>query len=139
MDSLLLFKKSVKLSPYLEMKPLSRKGRESMRSKLIMMVVVAVCAVLLLASVAMAQKLLCVSAPEMKGQKNIAACSAAVDTFAYMDKHGLVRILSKEELELSLAFNPKIGSLPAFSVKYGGQAANIPAMPVVGDQPSPGK
>jgi hypothetical protein len=121
------------------MKPLTRKGRESMRSKWIAMAVVAVCAVLLLASVAMAQKLLCVSEPEMKGQKNIAACSAAGDTFAYMDKHGLVRVLSKEELELSLAFNPKIGQLPAFSVKYGGQAGRIPPMPVVGDQPSPGK
>jgi hypothetical protein len=121
------------------MKTLSKKGRESMRSKLITVVVVAVCAVLLLASVAMAQKLLCVSEPEMKGQKTISACSAAGDTFAYMDKHGLVRILSKEELELSLAFNPHIGSLPAFSVKYGGQATRIPSMPVVGDQPGPGK
>jgi hypothetical protein len=110
-----------------------------MRSKLITVVVVAVCAVLLLAPVAMAQKLLCVSAPEMKGQKNIAACSAAGDTFAYMDKNGLVRILSKEELDLSLAFNPKIGSMPAFSVKYGGEAARIPSMPVVGDQPGPSK
>jgi hypothetical protein len=110
-----------------------------MRSKWIMVVVVAVCAVMLLASVAMAQKLLCVSSPEMKGEKNIAACSAAGDTFAYMDKHGLVRILSKEELQLSLAFNPNIGSMPAFSVKYGGQATRIPPMPVVGDQPGPGK
>jgi hypothetical protein len=110
-----------------------------MRSKWIAVVVVAVCAVLLLAPVAMAQKLLCVSSPEMKGQKNIAACSAAGDTFAYMDKNGLVRILSKEELALSLAFNPKIATMPAFSVQYGGQATRIPPMPVVGDQPVPGK
>ena len=104
-----------------------------MRSKWIMMVVVAVCAVMFLASVAMAQKLLCVSEPEMAGQKTISACNAAGDTFAYMDKHGLVRILSKEELALSLAFNPKIGSMPAFSVKHGGQATRIPPMPAVGD------
>jgi hypothetical protein len=105
-----------------------------MRSRWIMMVVVAVCAVMLVASVAMAQKLLCVSQPEMKGQKTISACSAAGDTFAYMDKHGLVRVLSPEELTLSLAFNPKIASMPAFSVKYGGQATKIPAMPQIGDQ-----
>jgi hypothetical protein len=121
------------------MKPLTKKGRESMRSKWITVMVVAVCAVLLLAPVAMAQKLLCVSAPEEQGKKTISACSAAGDTFAYMDKSGLVRILSKEELDLSMAFNPNIGSLPAFSVKYGGKAAKIPSMPTVGDQPSPGK
>jgi hypothetical protein len=104
-----------------------------MRSKWITVVIVAVCAVMLLAPVAMAQKLLCVSEPEMKGQKSVAACNAAGDTFAYMDKNGVVRILSKEELTMSLAFNPKIAAMPAFSVKYGGQATKIPAMPAVGD------
>ena len=104
-----------------------------MRSKLITVVVVAVCAVLFLAPVAMAQKLLCVSSPERKGEKNIAACSAAGDTFAYMDKNGVVRILSKEELKMSLDFNPKIAAMPAFSLEYGGQATKIPPMPAVGD------
>jgi hypothetical protein len=107
-----------------------------MRSKLITVVVVAVCAVLLLASAALAQRLLCVSQPEMKGQKSVSACNAAGDTFAYMDKNGLVRILSKEELTLSLAFNPKLGALPAFSTKYAGQAPPIP-IPRVGDQLGP--
>jgi hypothetical protein len=105
-----------------------------MRSKLITVVVVAVCAVLLLAPVAMAQKLLCVSAPEMKGQKTIAACNAAGDTFAYVDKSGLVRVLTKEELDLTMAFNPNIGKMQAFSIKYGGQAAKISPMPRIGDQ-----
>jgi hypothetical protein len=104
-----------------------------MRSKWITVVVVAVCAVMLLAPVAMAQKLLCVSEPEMHGQKTVAACGAAGDTFAYMDKNGLVRILSPEELKLSMNFNPKIAQMPAFSVKYGGQAARIAPMPAVGD------
>jgi hypothetical protein len=45
-------------------------------------VVVMIGAVLLLAPVAMAQKLLCVSEKEMRGQKTIAACNAAGDTFA---------------------------------------------------------
>jgi hypothetical protein len=113
------------------------KGRESMRSKW-MVVVVAVCAVFLLASVAMAQKLLCVSKPEMKGEKSVAACSAAGDTFAYMDKNGLVRVLSPDELQLSLAFNSKLAQMPAFSTKYAGKAPIIP-MPVVGDQPGPAR
>jgi hypothetical protein len=104
-----------------------------MRPKLFMILVLAVCAVMLLASVAMAQKLLCVSEPEMKGEENVAACSAAGNTFAYVDKNGVVRILNKEELALSLAFNPKLGSMPAFSVKYGSQAARIAPMPQIGD------
>jgi hypothetical protein len=104
-----------------------------MRSKLITVMVVAVCSVLLLAPVAMAQKLLCVSAPEHKGEKNIAACSAVGDTFAYLDKSGVVRVLSKDELKLSLDFNPKIAAMPAFSLKYGGQATKIRPMPPVGD------
>jgi hypothetical protein len=104
-----------------------------MRSKWIAVVVVAVCAVLLLAPFAMAQKLLCVSAPERQGEKNVAACNAAGDTFAYVDKSGVVRVLSKEELTLSLAFNQKIAQMPAFSLKYGGQATRIAPMPAVGD------
>jgi hypothetical protein len=133
MNFLLLSKAIKKVeSLFIGMKPLL-KGGESMRSKWIMILVVAVCAVMLLTCVAMAQKLLCVSENEMKGQRTIGACSAAGDTFAYVDKYGLVRTLSKEELALSLAFNPKIASMSAFSVKYGSQATRIPPMPQIGD------
>jgi hypothetical protein len=97
---------------------------------------VALGVMLFMAPVALAQKLRCVSKPEMKGENNVAACTAAGETFAYMDKHGLVRILSKEELELSMACNPRLGQMPAFSEKYAGRAPIIP-MPRIGDELNP--
>ena len=105
-----------------------------MRSKWVTMLVAAVFAVLLVASVASAQFLLCISKPEMKGEKTIAACNAEGDKFAFVSKSGLVFIPTKEEMDLTMAFRPKIGSLPAFSLKYGGQATPIPPLPPIGDQ-----
>ncbi len=96
-----------------------------MRSKWIVVLVVAACAVMFVASGALAQKLLCVSAPGMKGEKSVAACSAAGDKFAYVDKNGLVRILSKEEMDMTMAFTPDIGKMKAFGLTYAGEAEKI--------------
>jgi hypothetical protein len=105
-----------------------------MRSKWVVMVVVAATAVLFLTSVAMGQFLLCLSEPGLKGEKNVKTCSAAGAKFAFVDKNGLVRIPTKEEMDLTMAFNPKIGQLPAFGIQYGGEAPKIPPMPYIGDQ-----
>ncbi len=104
-----------------------------MRSKWIAMVLVVVCTVLFVASVAMAQFLLCLSKPTMKGEKSVAACNAEGDKFAFVDKNGIVRIPTKEELDLTFAFRPKIGELPAFGIGVPG-APKIPPMPPIGDQ-----
>jgi hypothetical protein len=100
-----------------------------MRSKWIVLLVVAACAVMFVASGALAQKLLCVSAPQMKGDKTVSACSAAGDKFAYVDKNGLVRILSKEELDITLAFNPNIAKMKAFGIQQAGEAPKITPLP----------
>ena len=105
-----------------------------MRSKWIAMVLVTVCAVLFLASVASAQFLLCLSEPGLKGEKTVAACNAEGQKFAFIGKDGIARILTKEELDLTFAFNPKIGQMPAFGMQYGGQAPKIPPLPPIGDQ-----
>jgi hypothetical protein len=105
-----------------------------MRSKWVVMLVVAATAVLFLASTAMGQFLLCLSEPGLKGEKNVKTCSAAGAKFAFVDKNGLVRIPTKEEMDLTMAFNPKIGQLPAFGMQYGGEAPKIPPMPYIGDQ-----
>ena len=104
-----------------------------MRSKWIVMVLVTVCAVLFVASVAMAQFLICVSEPQMKGEKSIKACSKEGAKFAFIGKDGLARILTPEELELTFQFNPKIAEMPAYGLQYGGKA-KIPALPPIGDQ-----
>jgi len=103
-----------------------------MRSKWLVLAVVTAWVVMLLVSGAMAQFLLCVSTPERKGEKTVAACSAAGDKFAYVDKNGLVRILTPEELQLTMAFNPDIGKMKAFGMKYPGPVEKIrPMMPRV--------
>jgi hypothetical protein len=105
-----------------------------MRSKWVTMLVVAVLAVLLVASAASAQFLLCISEPKLKGEKTIAACNKEGDRFAFVSKSGLVFIPTQEELNLTMAFRPKIGSLPAYGMQYGGQASRIPPLPPIGDQ-----
>jgi hypothetical protein len=94
------------------------------------MVVVALCMVLFLTSVVMAQFLLCLSEPKLKGEKTVATCSKEGSKFAFVDKSGLVHVLTQDELDLTMSFSPKIGQLPAFGMEYGGQAPKIaPLMP----------
>jgi hypothetical protein len=105
-----------------------------MRSKWIAMMVVAACAVLFLTSVATAQFLLCLTEPKLKGEKSVATCSKEGAKFAFIDKNGIARIPTKEEMDLTMSFNPKIGQLPAFGMEFGGQAPKIAPLPPIGDQ-----
>jgi len=83
-----------------------------MRSKLVVGLIVALVAVGLTASFALAQakggaKLLCVSKQELKGEESVASCLAKGERFAIIDPYGIVHILTPEEVELTKAFNPK--------------------------------
>lgn len=103
-----------------------------MRSKLMIMLVVAL-AVGLMASTAFAQaKLLCVSNQELKGEQTVAQCVAKGDRFAVVDQFGIVRILTPEEVELTKAFNPKAFEARAFGIKYEKMAPAIAPLPVTG-------
>jgi hypothetical protein len=100
-----------------------------MRSKWIAMVVAAVCAVLLLASITMAQGLVCISQPDLKGEKTITACATGGETFVYMDgKTCLVRVLTTKEPTLSLV-RPR-------APKYADEVPQKPE-PRIGDQLKP--
>ncbi len=105
-----------------------------MRSKWVTMLVAAVAAVLLVASTASAQFLLCLSEPRLKGEKTVAVCNTEGERFAFVSKNGLVFIPTQEELKLTFMFSPKIGELPAFGMEYGGAAPKIPPLPPIGDQ-----
>ncbi len=102
--------------------------------KLKMMVVLVLMSIFLLASVAQAQKLLCVSNQTLKGQETVASCLAKGERFAVVDQYGLVRILSPEEVELTRAFNPKAFETRAFGIKYQKEAPVIPPLPVSPEQ-----
>jgi len=101
-----------------------------MRSKLLVGLILAVVAVMLIASGAMAQKLLCVSKKTLKGEDTVASCLAKGERFAIVDQFGIVRILTPEEVELTKAFNPKAFQQRAFGLKYNKLAPSIPKLPV---------
>lgn len=84
----------------------------------------------LLTTSASAQKLLCISQKNLKGQQTVASCVANGDRFAVVDQYGLVRILSPEEIALSKALNPQVFQTRAYSVKYIRLAPKLPPMPV---------
>jgi hypothetical protein len=85
---------------------------------------------MLIASGAMAQKLLCVSKKTLKGEDTVASCLAKGERFAIVDQFGIVRILTPEEVELTKAFNPKAFQQRAFGLKYNKLAPSIPKLPV---------
>jgi hypothetical protein len=105
------------------------KRRKDMRSKLVVGFILAVVATMLIASGAMAAKLLCVSNKDLKGEDTVASCLAKGEQFAVVDDYGLVRILSPEEVALTKAFNPKALQTRAFGIKYQKEAPAIKPMP----------
>jgi len=100
-----------------------------MRSKLVVGFILAVVATMLIASGAMAAKLLCVTDKDLKGEETVASCLAKGEKFAVVDDYGLVRILSPEEVELTRAFNPKALQTRAFGMKYRKDAMPITPLP----------
>jgi hypothetical protein len=102
-----------------------------MRSKLVVGFMLAVVAVMFIASGAMAAKLLCVSNQKLKGDDTVASCLAKGEKFAIVDDYGLVRILTPEEVELTKAFNPKALQTRAFGLQFQKEAPIMPLMPRV--------
>jgi hypothetical protein len=106
-----------------------------MRSKVVVGLIVALVAVALTGSFALAQakggaKLLCVSKQELKGEESVASCLAKGERFAIVDQYGIVHILSPEEVEMTRAFNPKAFESRAFGMKYQKLAPKLPELPV---------
>jgi len=97
-----------------------------MRSKLVVGLILAVVAVMFIASGAMAQKLLCVSKQDLKGEDTVASCLAKGERFAIVDPYGIVRILTPEEIALTKAFNPKAFEQRAFGLKFQKEAPKLP-------------
>jgi hypothetical protein len=51
-----------------------------------------------------------------------------------VDRYGLVRILTPEEVELSKDFHPKVFETRAIGIKYYKEAPVIPPLPVSPEQ-----
>jgi hypothetical protein len=100
-----------------------------MRFKLTAMLV-ALIMLLSLVAVASAQKLLCVSQKELKGQETVSSCLAKGERFAVVDQFGVVRILTPEEIALTKVLNPKVFQAQAYGVKYIQLAPPLPPLPI---------
>ena len=100
-----------------------------MRSKLVAGFMLAVVAVMFIASGAMAAKMLCVSNQKLKGEDTVASCLAKGEKFAIVDDYGIVHIMTPEEVELTKAFNPKALQTRAFGFKFEKEAPIMPQMP----------
>ena len=102
-----------------------------MRSKLVAGFVLAMVAVMFVASGAMAAKMLCVSNQQLKGEDTVASCLAKGEKFAIVDDYGIVHIMTPEEVELTKAFNPKALQTRAFGFKFQKEAPIMPLAPRV--------
>jgi hypothetical protein len=96
-----------------------------MRSKLMVALVVAL-AVGLLAGTASADKLLCISDKNLKGEVTVGQCLARGDKFAVVDKAGVPQVLDGESLEVFKALNPGALNMKAFGVSNIKIAPEIP-------------
>jgi hypothetical protein len=102
--------------------------------KLKIMLLLALASFLLAASVAQAEKLLCVSSQTLLGEQTVNSCLAKGERFAVVDQYGLVHILSPEEVELTRAFNPKAFEARAYGITQQKEAPWFPPLPVSPEQ-----
>jgi hypothetical protein len=100
-----------------------------MLKKMTLLLMATLVLVLALTSMAVADKLLCISKQELKGEMTVRECVAKGDQFAVMDDKGVVRILSSKEIELMRQTNPKLFDMKAFGMKHRELAPEIPKLP----------
>ncbi len=81
------------------------------------------------ASGAWAEKLICISKEELKGQETVKSCLARGEKFAIVDEYGAVRILTKDEIEVMKQINPKVFDMPAYGIMYEKEAPEMPKLP----------
>lgn len=100
-----------------------------MKRKLAMQGLLVLTAILVLISSALAEKLICISKEELRGQETVSNCLVKGEKFAIIDDKGVVRILSKDEMDLMRRTNPEIFKMPAYGIMYLKEAPPIPKLP----------
>jgi hypothetical protein len=90
-------------------------------------VVAASCLALFLATAATAQPLICMGNPKLKGERTVEHCVRTMGyKFAFVYPNGIIKILSNEDMQLTLAFRPKLANLKSYGIENAGQATKIP-------------
>ena len=100
-----------------------------MRSKWVIIVATTLGSLLFWAAMAMAQLLIVLNEPKMNGKETVSQCVNEGDKFAFAYPNGIVRVLSTEEMHLTMNFNPRIAQMKAFGLEYAGQGEKIPPLP----------
>ncbi len=98
-----------------------------MRSKLMVALVVAL-AVGFLSGIASADKLICISNKNLKGEMTVGECLAKGDKFAVVDKQGVPQVLDKESLEIFKSLNPNAMNLKAYGIGNIKEAPEVPSL-----------
>lgn len=100
-----------------------------MSKKMLRVLMATLVLVLALTSMAAADKMLCISKQELKGEMTVGECVAKGEQFAVMDDKGVIRIVGPKEMEMMRQTNPKIFEMKAFGLKHKEKAPEIPKLP----------
>ena len=84
---------------------------------------------LLVASSALADKLVCISNENLKGEMTVNNCLIKGEKFAVVDPYGDVRLISPEEAKVMKRLNPKLFEQKAYGIIYLKEAPEMPKLP----------
>jgi hypothetical protein len=84
---------------------------------------------LLMASVAFADKLVCISNENLRGEMTVNNCLLKGEKFAIVDQYGGVRMISSEEAAVMKKLNPKLFEEKAYGIIYLKEAPEMKKLP----------
>jgi hypothetical protein len=84
---------------------------------------------LLVASSAWADKLVCISKEDLRGEMTVNNCLLKGEKFAIVDHYGGVRIISPEEAAVMKKLNPKLFEEKAYGIIYLKEAPELKKLP----------
>jgi hypothetical protein len=84
---------------------------------------------LLVASSAWADKLVCISNENLKGEMTVNNCLLKGEKFAIVDQYGGVRMISPEEAAAMKKLNPKLFEEKAYGIVYLKEAPEMKKLP----------
>jgi hypothetical protein len=84
---------------------------------------------LLMASSALADKLVCISDENLRGEMTVDNCLIKGEKFAIVDQYGGVRLITPEEAKVMKKLNPKLFEEKAYGIIYLKEAPEMPKLP----------
>jgi hypothetical protein len=84
---------------------------------------------LLVAGNAWADKLVCISNENLKGEMTVNNCLIKGEKFAIVDQYGGVRLISPEEAAVMKKLNPKLFEEKAYGIVYLKEAPEMKKLP----------